>query len=70
MELGAGSNILTFALPEPNSSEPPQTICGGNIRERQVYLSTTETVEVRMYKSSQNLPKRFLLKYEGKNVFL
>ena len=62
-----GGGCQAYASFKERSSEgQPQTVCGGDGRERHAFLSNSESVEVRLFQSSPSKPKRFLLKYEGK----
>ena len=52
-------------LRETDGKEPASlTICGGDRRESQVYLSLSNQLEVRIF-SGQDVGNYFLLKYQG-----
>ena len=53
------------------TAERSTTVCGGNERERYVYTSVTNSVELRIVgKASPERGEMFLFKYEGKNCAL
>ena len=60
---------VTAILREKGDSSDVTTVCSGGGRQKQVYTSLTDALEVRILgvKSSRE-PSYFLLKYEGKVV--
>ena len=61
---------VTAILREKGASRDVTTVCSGRGRQKQVYTSLTDALEVRILgvKSSRE-PSYFLLKYEGKIEF-
>jgi len=46
------------------------TICGGQVREKMLYTSKTNVVEIYLLSSEKRNGKTFLLKYSGKKLFI
>ena len=56
--------IINFKAPEISISGRV-TICGGSKREKHIYTSSTNRVEIRVVGSDRD---SFLIKYSGKNI--
>ena len=65
---------VTAILREKGESSDVTTVCSGGVRQKQVYTSLTDALEVRILGSkSSREPTYFLLKYEGTltlNIYL
>ncbi len=59
-------NVLTLDFQAPEISIARRvTICGGSKREKHIYTSSTNKVEIRVVGSDRD---NFLIKYSGKQV--
>lgn len=61
------SVCLVYAIIKESSGGTTKTICGGKVRESHVFISLTNSVEVRVVSKRQQQAEEgfFLLKYEG-----
>ena len=64
---GVGQTCHAYAIIRERSQAISKTVCSGEERERHVYLSDSETMEIRVLAIQGSPRKRyFLLKYDGK----
>lgn len=61
---GTGCNMIFGYISEP-SSGANSSICGGVSRERELYTSTSNRVQIQVVNSHSRDGTQFLLKYEG-----
>ena len=61
-----------YAVIKDDSSMKSMTVCGGIDREKEVYISQGNSVQIRLLdniKTSEQKREHFLLKYEGNKMF-
>ena len=69
VKLGGIKHCHVYAIlkeRDVGSTGKSSTICGGNRKSKHIYLSSTESVEVRILTRNADKPKYFLIDYECK----
>ena len=65
-ELGRGaSHCHVYVILKESAAGRSVTVCGGQERDKQIFTSTSNSVEVRVLTGASSKSRFFLLRYEG-----